>query len=364
MENRNRHFFGSDFVRLPEILKDVLKEEGLKAGCRICIIADSNTAPLYAEDVKTCLSSVFSETDLFVIPAGEENKTLDSVKSIYAFLVERHYDRHDMLAALGGGVIGDMTGFAAATYMRGISFIQIPTTLLAQVDSSIGGKTGVDFDGYKNMVGAFHLPNLIYVNADTLKTLPEEQFASGMGEVLKTALLADEDFYSWLLSNMDGIIGYDPDVILPMIRKTASIKERIVERDPTEKGERVLLNLGHTIGHAIEKYMDFKMLHGKCVALGVIAAARISFERGYLSTEELFEIRDVCAAFGLPIFADGIDDHKILALTKSDKKMSGGKIRFILLKSIGRAEAEDDVSDSELLSGIKFINGDEIAYEE
>ena len=123
MENRNRHFFGSDFVRLPEILKDVLKEEGLKAGCRICIIADSNTAPLYAEDVKTCLSSVFSETDLFVIPAGEENKTLDSVKSIYAFLVERHYDRHDMLAALGGGVIGDMTGFAAATYMRGISFI-------------------------------------------------------------------------------------------------------------------------------------------------------------------------------------------------------------------------------------------------
>ena len=245
-----------------------------------------------------------------------------------------------------------MTGFAAATYLRGISYVQVPTTLLAQVDSSIGGKTGVDFMGYKNMVGAFHMPEFVYTNPLTLKTLPEKEFVSGMGEVLKSALLSDSEFFEWILDNMDGI------------RRTASIKEKIVDRDPTEKGERALLNLGHTIGHAIEKYKDFTMPHGMCVGLGCISAAAISMKRGYLGPEELYEIRDVCVMFGLPMFADGIDDQEILRITKSDKKMIGGHIRFILLKEIGKAVIADDVTDEEILYGIRFINGDEIRFED
>jgi 3-dehydroquinate synthase len=185
-----------------------------------------------------------------------------------------------------------------------------------------------------------------------------------MGEVLKSALLADSEFFEWILDNMDGITEQEDDVIFEMVRRTASIKEKIVDRDPTEKGERALLNLGHTIGHAIEKYKDFTMPHGMCVGLGCISAAAISMKRGYLGPEELYEIRDVCVMFGLPMFADGIDDQEILRITKSDKKMIGGHIRFILLKEIGKAVIADDVTDEEILYGIRFINGDEIRFED
>ena len=208
------------------------------------------------------------------------------------------------------------------------------------------------------------MPEFVYTNPSVLSTLSDEQFASGMGEVLKSALLADEDFFGWLLGNMYEIGERDPETILEMVKTTAGIKEAIVQRDPTEKGERALLNLGHTIGHAIEKYKNFELLHGMCVGLGLIAAASISHGRGLIGTEELYEIRDVCFAFGLPIFADGIDDNEILRLTKSDKKMAGGQIRFILLEEIGKAFIAADVTDEELLAGIRFINGDEIVYEE
>ena len=331
---------------------------------RVCIVGDTNTAPLYAEAVKKILSRRFDEVYTFDFKAGEEYKNLSSIEELYAFLLEHHFDRHDSLLALGGGVVGDMTGFAAATYKRGISFVQVPTTLLAMVDSSIGGKTGVDFMGYKNMVGAFHMPEFVYENPSVLRTLDDDQFASGMGEVLKSALLGDEEFFEWILDNMDGIIDHEPDTILEMVRRTANIKLSIVERDPTEKGERALLNLGHTIGHAIEKYMNFSMSHGKCVSLGCIAAAAISEKRGFLGTDELFEIRDMCVAFDLPMFADGINNDEILRITKEDKKMAAGKIRFILLDRIGHAFICDDLTDEDLLAGIRFINGDEISYED
>ena len=331
---------------------------------RVCIVCDTNTAPYYAEAVEKAISGSFDEVYTFAFKAGEEYKNLSSIEELYAFLLEHDFDRRDSLLALGGGVVGDMTGFAAATYKRGIPFVQVPTTLLAQVDSSIGGKTGVDFMGYKNMVGAFHMPEFVYENPTVLKTLDDDQFASGMGEVLKSALLADEEFFEWILDNMDGITDHEPQTILEMVRRTANIKLSIVERDPTEKGERALLNLGHTIGHAIEKYMDFSMPHGKCVALGCIAAAAISEKRGLLDTAELFEIRDMCVAFDLPMFADGINNAEILSITKSDKKMAAGRIRFILLDRIGHAFICDDLTDEELLAGIKFINGDEISYED
>lgn len=323
---------------------------------RICIVTDSNVDALYGKEVEDILASRCLSVTRFVFPAGEPSKNLDTVKELYEHLILNHYDRKDLLAALGGGVVGDLAGFAAATYLRGIDFIQIPTTLLSQVDSSIGGKTGVDFDAYKNMVGAFHQPKLVYMNISALSTLSEEQFACGMGEILKHGLIKDADYYEWTIEHMSEIGDRVPDVLREMISASCEIKRAVVEKDPTENGERALLNFGHTIGHAIEKCMDFQLLHGQCVALGCVAAAYIAYKRELLSTEEFFEIRDMNVGFDLPITLDrGVDTEEILAATKSDKKMEAGKIKFVLLKSIGKAFVCRDVSDDELRMAIQYL---------
>lgn len=328
------------------------------SGEKICIVADDRVASLYGEEVRTTLASISSQTDIFTFPAGEASKNLDTVKDLYRFLIENRYTRKDLLVALGGGVTGDLTGYTAATYLRGIDFIQIPTSLLAQVDSSIGGKTGVDFDQYKNMVGAFYQPRLVYMNLNTLKTLPDDQFSNGMGEVLKTGLIRDGKFYEWTINHMSEIQERIYPVLVKMIRKCCEIKSSVVESDPTEQGERAILNLGHTVGHAIEKLMDFQLLHGQCVALGTIAAAHISFKRGDLSLEEFYEIRDMNVGFDLPIFFNGLNTKDILAATKSDKKMVNQTLRFILLKKIGQAYIDTTVTEEELTEAINFINGD------
>lgn len=326
---------------------------------RVCIVGDSNTMPLYADAVLEETEKVFTEVHTFVWPAGEEQKNLDSIRELLKYLLEQHFDRKDCLIALGGGVIGDMTGFAASVYLRGIPVIQLPTTLLAQIDSSIGGKTGVDFYGYKNMVGAFHMPSLVYSNISVLKTLPKEQLISGMGEVVKSALLGDAAFYGWLEEHTDELRAMQPETIREMVKRTAAIKVRIVERDPKEQGERALLNFGHTIGHAIEKYKNFGLQHGVCVGLGLVAASYMSVRRGMIREEDLKRIRALCDAFGLPLSVSGLDAQEILRITKSDKKMSNGQIRFILLRAIGRACIAEDVSDREILDGIRFISSDE-----
>ena len=270
----------------------------------------------------------------------------------------------DFLLALGGGVCGDLTGFVAATYLRGIDFVQIPTTLLAQADSSIGGKTGVDFDSYKNMVGAFKMPRLVYMNLSVLKTLEERQFYSGFAEVMKSALIKDAPFYEWLIENMYEICERDLNTLEEMVIRTCSIKKMVVEKDPTEQGDRALLNLGHTIGHAIEKYKNFELYHGECVALGTVAAAYISWKKEMLSMEEFYEIRDMFVPFYLPISVDDIDPQEILKLTKSDKKMEAGTIKFILLKKIGKAVIDRTVTDEEILAAIEEINfSEEDAHE-
>lgn len=332
-------------------------------GNRACIVTDSNVEKLYLEEVKASLSGEFEHVSTFVFPAGEQSKNLDTVKVLYTFLIQEHFTRKDVLFALGGGVVGDLTGYTAATYLRGIDYIQIPTTLLAQVDSSIGGKTGVDFDQYKNMVGAFLQPRLVYMNMSVLQTLDAEQFACGMGEVLKSGLIRDENFYIWTIEHMDSINERVEAVLSRMIRKCCDIKKTVVEHDPNEQGERAVLNLGHTLGHAIEKLKDFELLHGQCVALGTICAAFISFRRGYLSTEEFYEIRDMNIAFDLPLTVDGLKSEDVVAATKSDKKMVNGQIRFILLKAIGEAVICDDVTDEEMLEAVNFINGDLIDAE-
>lgn len=322
---------------------------------RVALITDSNTASLFGDTVRDILDGHCKQVLIHAFPAGEPNKTLNTVKDIYKVLIEAKFDRKDLLIALGGGVVGDITGYAAATYLRGVDFIQIPTTLIAQSDSSIGGKTGVDFDGYKNMVGAFYMPKLVYMNVSTLKELDDRQFYAGFAEVMKHGLIKDAVFYEWLLDNMYEIHDRDAAVLEEMVMRSCSVKKLVVEKDPKELGDRALLNFGHTIGHAIEKAMNFEMAHGECIALGMVAAAYISWKHNWLSMDEYYEVRDMFVPFNLPISIDSIDPEEILRLTKSDKKMEGGQIKFVLLKKVGKAVIDRTVTDAEILEAIREI---------
>lgn len=322
---------------------------------RVAVIADSNTAVLFGDKVIKILEGHCLQTLLYSFPAGESNKTLDTVNDIYKSLIEAKFDRKDLLVALGGGVVGDITGFVAATYLRGVEFIQIPTTMIAQSDSSIGGKTGVDFDGYKNMVGAFYMPKLVYMNVSTLKELDDRQYYAGFAEVMKHGLIKDAMFYEWLLDNMYEIHDRNEAVLEEMIMRSCTVKKLVVEKDPTEKGDRALLNFGHTIGHAIEKAMNFELVHGECITLGMVAAAYISWKHNWLSMEEYYEVRDMFVPFNLPISIDSINPEEILKLTKSDKKMEGTQIKFVLLKKVGKAVIDKTVTDDEILDAIREI---------
>lgn len=342
--------FSKSFDELWDELKDLEAQEK-----RLCIVTDSRVKGLYGDALKELLEGRCRNVSLYAFPEGEASKTLDTVKEIYRFLIEEGFDRKDMLLALGGGVVGDVTGYAAATYLRGIDYVQLPTTLLAQTDSSVGGKTGVDFDGYKNMVGAFKMPRLVYMNLSVLKTLEDRQFFSGFAEVMKHGLIKDGAFYEWLISNMYEICEKDLDTLEEMVMRSCTVKKLVVEKDPTELGDRALLNFGHTIGHAIEKAKNFELYHGECVALGAVAAAYISWKRELLSMEEYYEIRDMFVPFYLPITVDGIDPEEIVALTRSDKKMEGNKIKFILLKKIGKAVIDRSVTEEEILAAVREI---------
>ena len=337
-----------------EALKNELERLEL-TGKKACIVTDNVVEPLYAQTVKEILESVGNHVSIFTFKNGEESKNLDTVQDLYEQLINDKLDRKSFLVALGGGVVGDMTGFAAATYLRGIDFIQIPTTLLAMVDSSVGGKTGVDFRQYKNMVGAFNMPKLVYMNLNTLTTLDERQFYAGFAEAMKSALIKDAHFYEWQIENMYEICDRDPEVLAELVSRSCGIKKFFVEKDPCEKGDRALLNLGHTIGHAIEKYKNFNMLHGECVALGCIAAAYISWKRQMLSIEEYYEIRDMFVPFNLPISIEDMDIEEVLSYTKSDKKMENNQIKFVLLKKIGKAVIDHTVTDDEIRAALKEI---------
>lgn len=322
---------------------------------RFCIVSDSNVAGHYSDQISEILKGFASKVCCFTIPAGEESKNLSTVEELYKFLINEKFDRKDVLVALGGGVVGDLTGYTAATYLRGIDFIQIPTSLLAQVDSSIGGKTGVDFDSYKNMIGAFYQPKLVYMNLATLDTLDLRQYYSGLAEVIKYGLIKDLDFYVWMIQNIAEIYTHEPDVLEQLVTRSCLAKRDIVEKDPKEQGERALLNFGHTIGHSIEKRENFRLLHGECVALGMLAAAHISWQRNYIEQDEFLEFRDMLVGFRLPISLDEVNTEELIAITKLDKKMDAGKIKFILLKEIGTAYIDTTVTDKELKEAIQYL---------
>ena len=347
------------FEELPEELKELGAEER-----KLCIVTDSNVKNFYGDALSEVLEGKCRKLSVYAFPAGEDSKTLDTARDLYRFLIEEGIDRKDMILALGGGVTGDLAGYVAATYLRGIDYVQIPTSLLAQTDSSIGGKTGVDFDGYKNMVGAFKMPKLVYINLSTLKTLPDRQFFSGFAEVMKHGLIKNATFYEWLLANMYEICEKDLDTLEEMILLSCAIKKTVVEKDPLETGERALLNLGHTIGHAIEKARNFELYHGECVALGIVAAAFISWKKELISQEEYLEVRDMFVPFYLPISVDHISPEEVVRLTKADKKMEGGMLKFVLLKGIGKAVIDRSVTEEELLAAVNEIYYDEEAPHE
>jgi 3-dehydroquinate synthase len=339
-----------DYSKFHQIIAAFCKKDG-----KVCIVSDSNVSIHYLKNVQEITKQYAKEVITFTLTAGEEYKNLDSVSQVYEYLIRAQFDRHDLLIALGGGVIGDLTGFTAATYLRGIPFIQMPTSLLAMVDSSIGGKTGVDFLKYKNMVGSFHQPKAVYINLETLFTLNEEQYNSGFGEVIKYGLIRDIEYYHWLKDHAKVLMNKELNALEEMIFRSCNNKEIVVDNDPTEQGERALLNFGHTIGHAIEKLMNFTMYHGNCVSVGMVAASYISYQRGYLKKEKMDDIIETLTQFHLPTTIKKLDVNQVIAATKNDKKMESGKIKFILLKSMGNAYIDKTVTDEEMREAIEFI---------
>jgi 3-dehydroquinate synthase len=337
-----------------EGLADEMKKLGY-SDRKICIVSETNVASLYMDAILLSVEKCCKKAVSFVFPEGEASKNLYVVKDLYEKLILEHFDRRDVLIALGGGVVGDLTGYTAATYLRGIDFIQIPTSLLSQVDSSIGGKTGVDFDSYKNMVGAFHMPTLVYMNLSVLNTLSDRQFVSGMGEIVKHGLIKDNEYYRWIKENRERIFNKDIEALAEMIRRSCIIKKNVVENDPTEKGERALLNFGHTLGHAVEKYMDFKLFHGECVFIGCMLAAIISKNKGLINDETLSDIIDTigsCFDYKTYKIPENANIDAIIEFTKNDKKVVGDKIKFILLKDIGNAFIDMDITVSDMKSAI------------
>ena len=306
---------------------------------KILIVTDSNVAPLYADEVKKELQMSGAEVFVCVIPAGENG-----------------LDRRSMIAALGGGVVGDMAGFAAAIYMRGIKFIQIPTTLLAQSDSSVGGKTGVDFAGSKNILGAFHQPSLVYINVNTLKTLPGEQFISGMGEVIKHGIIRDRQFFDYIKNNTELIKSLDTDTFIRMSKINCSIKANVVMNDERENGLRAILNFGHTIGHAAESAFDFELTHGECVGLGMIAASHIAEGRGLITSEQLNEMISVLDGYGFRTKIKLPEYARIMEFMRNDKKKVSGKLKFVLPVSIGEVVQVTDVTEDKIISALEFID--------
>lgn len=321
----------------------------------ICIVSDSNVSKLYLAEVISIFKETGSNVSSFSFDAGEASKNLDTVNMLYEHLILKRYTRNSLLVAVGGGVVGDLTGFAASTFLRGIDFIQIPTTLLSQVDSSVGGKTGVDFKGYKNMVGAFYMPRLVYMNLGTLNSLDDYNFACGMGEVIKSALIADANFYQWIKDNKDAVLAKDYDSLAYTVSSCCQIKGHVVEIDPKEKGIRAYLNFGHTLGHSIEKLSEFKLGHGQCVAIGMVCAMHLSKRLGYINESEILDVINVLKEYNLPVSVAGLKDTDILSASKSDKKMTDSKIKFIILKNIGEADSYMNFSDEDLLFAIDKV---------
>ena len=311
---------------------------------RVCIVTNTIVAPLYLANIKEKL--VNFDVDEIILPDGEAEKNLANFERIMSHLLANEHGRDTTLIALGGGVIGDITGFAAASYQRGIDFIQVPTTLLSQVDSSVGGKTAVNHPLGKNMIGAFYQPKAVIIDINSLATLPEREFNAGMAEVIKYGILGDYEFFVWLEQNITSIKAGDKNTLAQMIEKCCQCKADIVASDETEAGVRALLNLGHTFGHAIEAEQGYgNWLHGEAVATGMVLAAKLAVAMNLLEVSDLCRIESLIKAFDLPLIAPKtMEFDDFLRHMRRDKKNIGGKLRFIVPTAIGQSEIRDDVT--------------------
>lgn len=320
---------------------------------KLCIVTDDNVSIMYLRELEFILKKSYDEVYSFVFTSGEKNKTMYTIESMYRKFLDVRLDRRSVVIALGGGVCGDMAGFAAATYMRGISFVQMPTTLLSQVDSSVGGKTGIDFLGNKNIIGAFYQPDLVYININTLATLQNREFASGMAEVIKYGLIYDREFYNYIIQNKEDIRQSKVDILQHIIKRSCEIKAEIVAEDERETGKREILNFGHTFGHAIESSCNFSILHGEAIAIGFMAALRLSG----ISEEDITEVRSLLKFFALPVSIEigDIARDDIYNQMLLDKKTKNAMITFILLKKIGKAFSENNIQKYDILQAIDYI---------
>jgi len=302
----------------------------------VLVVSNTTVAPLYLADLQQGLGG--RRVGSLLLPDGEQYKTLDSMARVLDALVEGRYNRDAAIVALGGGVVGDLAGFAAACYQRGVDFVQVPTTLLAQVDSAVGGKTGVNHPGGKNLIGAFHQPRAVISDTDTLRTLPPRELRGGLAEVIKYGLLADAAFLGWLEANLPGLLRLEPAELGYAIRRCCEIKAEIVAEDEREHGRRALLNLGHTFGHAIETAAGYgEWLHGEAVAVGMLMAADLSQRLGWLGAADVQRVRALLARAGLPVEAPLIGAGRALELMGMDKKVQAGRIRLVLMRQLGEA---------------------------
>jgi 3-dehydroquinate synthase len=318
-------------------------------GSQVVIVSNITVAPLYLDRVRAAVGERSLVTEI-ILPDGEQYKTLDSLSEIFDRVMTDKHSRATTIVALGGGVVGDISGFAAACYQRGVNFIQVPTTLLAQVDSSVGGKTAVNHPMGKNMIGAFYQPQCVLIDINTLQTLPRREFAAGLAEVIKYGLIIDEEFYGWLHEQMPKLLAREEPALAEAIERSCVAKAQVVAADERESGLRAILNLGHTFGHAIETFLGYgAWLHGEAVAAGMVLAARLSAMRGAISTAEVEKLTLLLESVGLPWEPpEEMSPSDFLELMSRDKKVIDGRLRLVLLESIGTAEVVDDVSEKEL----------------
>ena len=311
---------------------------------RVAIISNTTVAPLYLEKLQHTLQGIGVSSVSVILPDGEAYKDSATLNLIYDALLKNRCERSTPLIALGGGVIGDMAGYAAATYLRGVPFIQMPTTLLAQVDSSVGGKTGINHPLGKNMIGAFYQPQVVLADTATLETLPDKELSAGLAEVIKYGLIRDLPFLTWLEQNIGKLLARDAAALQYAIARSCRNKAEVVAADERERGVRALLNLGHTFGHAIESGMGYgNWLHGEAVAAGTVMAADLSQRMGWISAQDVVRVRKLIERARLPVVAPDLGADKYLELMGLDKKVEGGKMRFVLLKQVGQAVVYGDV---------------------
>ncbi|MFC1847235.1 3-dehydroquinate synthase [Chloroflexota bacterium] len=311
---------------------------------KLIIITDPTVKSLYGSTLKHSLTSSGFKPLILEVPEGEEQKSLETAGRLYNELTNFYAERTTPILALGGGVIGDLAGFVAATYMRGVPLIQIPTTLLSQGDSSIGGKVAVNHGLLKNKIGAFYQPKLTISDISTLKTLPDKELTDGLAEIIKHGIILDRDFFTYLEENLDKIKALDDQVLETMIFRSAKIKAEVVEKDERDLGMRNILNYGHTVGHAIESVSELEVWHGDAVAIGMIAEARISNKMGILAKDELIRLEKLIGRAGLPTKIPSLQREKLIRAMQHDKKILQGKIRFVLPKSIGNVFITDEVN--------------------